>query len=317
VTDGTPQILLVDGAYQDYSLERHVFDAAGARFISDQPRARTEEDVLSARHLANADVLLVELAPITGAVLRAATRCRAVVRYGTGLDNIDIEAAKQLQIAVLNVADYAADSVADHVVALMLVRARQILQAVDVVRSGKWRGDDPLRRPLGLRDRVLGLMGCGAIGGAVAARAQAFGMKVNAYDPFLSAEKAPAGVGLCSWDQLLQESDVISLHVPLTEQTRHVVNADALAQMKPTAILINTARGGLVDEAALLDAVTQGRIDFAALDVCDLEPPLANSELRDHPRILLTPHIGFWSDQSEHELRARVANLAVAALGLP
>lgn len=317
MTDGTPEILLVDGAYQDYSLERRVFDAAGARFISVEPSARTEEDVLRSPDLANADVLLVELAQITEAVLRAATNCRAVVRYGTGVDNIDLEAAKQLQIAVLNVADYAADSVADHVVALMLVRIRQILEAVDVVRNGRWRGDDPLRRPLGLRDRVLGLMGCGAIGAAVASRAQAFGMRVNAYDPFLSAEKAPPGVELCSWDQLLQASDVVSLHVPLTEQTRHVMNADAFARMKPTAILINTARGGLLDEDALLDALTHGRLDFAALDVCDPEPPLANSELRDHPRILLTPHIGFWSDRSEHELRTRVANLAVSTLDSP
>lgn len=312
--DGVPCVLLVDGVYEDYELEAAALHSVGARFVRVPPPVESETAVLAIDELASADVLLVELAPITHTVLSAATSCRAVIRYGTGIDNIDADAAKQLGIDVLNVAGYAADSVADHVLGLMLAIARQLLPSHTVVLEGDWRGDPRIARPLGLRGRTLGLLGYGAIGAAVAHRALAFGMTVLAHDPYITPGRAPTGVEMCDWEKLLMSSDVLSLHLPLTDATSGIIDATALAHMKTSSILINTARGGLVNEPALLAALSNDRLFFAALDVCSSEPPAHDDPVRRHPRILLTPHIGFWSDQSEATLRSSVINLALAAL---
>jgi D-3-phosphoglycerate dehydrogenase len=314
VIDGVPCVLLVDGVYEDYDREEAARHNAAARFVRALPPAESEAAVLALDELPSAHVLLVELAPITRKVLSRATSCRAVIRYGTGIDNIDTAAAKQLGIDVLNVAGYAADSVADHVLGLTLAIARRLLPSREVVLGGKWRGDPRIARPLGLRGRTLGLLGYGAIGAAVAQRALAFGMTVLAHDPYITPEEAPPGVKMCGWEKLLTSSDVLSLHLPLTDATSGIIDATALAQMKASSILINTARGGLVNEAALLAALSNDRLSFAALDVWNFEPPAHDDPVRRHPKILLTPHIGFWSDQSEAALRARVIDLALAAL---
>ena len=316
VSHDAPLVLHLDGGYEDYELERGLLAAGGLRLVVASPAAHTEADVLACPDLGRALVLTVELAPVTAAVLGAASACRAVVRYGTGLDNIDLEAATAVGITVHNVADYAADSVADHVLALLLTVLRNVFPAVETVRAGAWRDDPRIDRPTGLRGQTLGLLGCGAIGAAVARRAQAFGLTVLVHDPYLDLAAAPPGVRLCAWDEVLAASDVLSLHAPLTPATRGILGADALRRLKPTAVVVNTARGGLVDEDALIAALDSGRLRGAALDVTAVEPPPPDSPLRGHPGILLTPHIGFWSDQSERALRTGVARAVLDAVSV-
>ncbi|MER3389767.1 MAG: NAD(P)-dependent oxidoreductase [Microcella sp.] len=306
------QVLLVDGRYHDYVLERSVIESAGGALIESGRHPVSEQEVLDLPGLADASVLLVELAPITAAVLEAAKSCVAVVRYGTGLDNVDLDAARLAGVAVESVPGYAAASVSEHALLLLLATARRLRANTDRVSRGEWRPADLELRPMGLEGRVLGVFGMGAIGRALAQRASAFGMKVLATDPNVAQSAAGGVVEMVSDLQLLSESDYISLHLPLTPETQGMVNADWLSTCKKGMTLINTARGGLIDESALLDAIDSGHIGFAALDVSIEEPLPLDHRFRQHPRVLFTPHIAFWSDQAEHELRNSVAAMAAS-----
>ena len=264
--------------------------------------------------LDDARVLLVELAPVTRPVLEAAKSCVAVVRYGTGFDNIDLEAAAQLGIAATNVPGYAAQSVSEHTMALLLAVARRLVEQVDLVRSGDWRSGDLRFRPLGLSGATLGIVGVGAIGKALSVRARAFGMTVLGYDPYLDDGELSPHAAPTELQVLLARSDYVSLHLPLSPDTRGIIGVAALSGMKTGAVLINTSRGGLVDEQALLDALDTGQLSYAALDVTANEPLAADDPLRSHPRVLVTPHVAFWSDQAELALRTSVAQAAAGFL---
>ena len=302
-------VLLLDSEYEDLSLESDVAAAAGAVLVRASPSAATEEDVISQPALSIASVILVELAPITDRVLEAASSCRAILRYGTGLDNIDQEAARRRGIDVRGVPGYAADSVADHTVALMLSVLRNVPRAAQVVADGGWRSTGSVTQPRSLRGLRLGILGLGAIGRQVAARASGFGMLCVGYDPYVSDEDlVGTGIERTTMDDVLSSSDVVSLHLPLTTDTRHLISADSIHMMRAGSVIINTSRGGLLDEGALLEAIDTGKLLGAGLDVTDPEPPDRYSPLRTHPRIVLTPHVAFWSDQSERELRTRVAS---------
>lgn len=313
---GPITVLLLDTEYRDLSIEREAIEDAGGELIVAAPSARTEESVLSIPQLAEAAVLLVELAPVTRRVLQHASSCRAVVRYGTGMDNIDLAAAAELGIRARGVPGYAADSVADHTIALLMALVRRIPEATDVVGRGSWRGDAGLPRPVGLRGSVLGLVGFGAIAQAVATRAKSFGMTVIASDPYVPLPHAEGlGVELVTFTEIFRRSDVVSLHLPLNDATRRIVNSETLSLMKTGSILLNTSRGELVDTEALLAALDADHVSRAGLDVTTAEPPEADCPLRRHSQVLLTPHIGYWSDQSEQVLRESVARIAVEELG--
>jgi lactate dehydrogenase-like 2-hydroxyacid dehydrogenase len=234
-------------------------------------------------------------------------RGTVLVRNGVGFDNVDVAEATRLGILVCNVPDYGTEEVADHTIALMLALLRGLAGALADVAAGNWnwRVCAANRR---LRELSLGIIGCGRIGTAVALRAKAFGLQIGFYDPYVSAgyEKA-LGVGrLSDLNSLLEQSDVVSVHVPLTAETFHLIAATELARMKPGSFLINTARGPVVDERALAEGLRSGPLAGAALDVIENEPSVGE-ELRLQRKCLITPHCAFYSQQSVTELRRKAA----------
>ena len=255
------------------------------------------------RALAGAHALVVRgETRVTADLLARAPRLRVIARAGTGVDTIDVHAATRRGIAVMNAPGANTVSAAEHAMGLLLALVRRIPWAADAMRRGDW--DRKRFEGTELRGKAMGVVGLGRIGGHVAQLARAFGMSVVAHDPYLPPERAAElQVKLLPLDQLLRTVDVVTLHVALTEQTHHLINAERLALMKPTAVLINTARGDLVDEAALAEAVTAGRIAGAAIDVFAVEPLPAHSPLRALDRVILTPHLG----ASTAEAQERVA----------
>src|SRR5579884_4003634 len=220
-----------------------------------------------------------------------ARRLRVIARAGIGVDNIDVDAATHRGILVLNAPESSTTAAAEHTLAMLLALVRHIPQAHAALAAGTWARE----RFVGteLAGKTLGIVGLGKIGSEVARRASAFGMRVLAYDPYVAEERARRlGVELGPWDAVLRHSDVLTLHVPLGPDTRALIGATELAAMKPGALLVNCARGGLVDEAALLDALDRGHVAGAALDVFAQEPPPADHPLLSHPRIVVTPHLG-------------------------
>jgi D-3-phosphoglycerate dehydrogenase / 2-oxoglutarate reductase len=272
---------------------------------------RTPEEV--AAQAGEADVLINQYVPITAAVLDALPRCRLVVRYGVGVDNVDLQAAAERGVWVANVPDYGRDEVADHTLALALALLRGVVALDRSVRDGTWDLDParPLRR---LATLTWGVVGCGAIGTAVAGRAAGLGMRVLGYD--LPTVRSEAPIERVPLEELLEEADLVSLHAALTPDTRHLVGAAALARMRPTAHLVNTARGGLVEEAALLAALDDGALAGAALDVLEHEPPdELGWRLARHPRVVATPHAAWYSEEAFHTLKSEVAREALRVLG--
>ena len=239
--------------------------------------------------------------------MRPLERCRVISRTGIGVDNVDIEAATEKGIVVTRVPDYCIDEVSDHALGLLFALARKIPLANSRVHAGQWSVDlvIPLHR---LRGQTLGLAGFGQIPRALAPKAQALGLSVIAYDPYVSEEAMAAmGVRQVGFEQLLAESDHISVHAPLTSETHHMFNREAFQGMKPGAVLINTARGPLVDEEALVDALEAGELAGAGLDVLEQEPPASGSRLLGRSDVILTPHTGFYSEESLLDLQVKAA----------
>lgn len=278
---------------------------------------RTERDVIEAG--AGADALMVGFAPITGRVLEALPGCYLVARYGIGVDMIDIDAATEHGVVVTNVPDFCVDEVADHAMALLLAAARKIVYLDRVVREGWAAGDgywrtstiaEPMYR---LSKQTLGILGLGKTGQGVARRAQAFGMRVIAApDPSVSLrETAELGVSVLPIEEVFARADHISLHVPLTDETHHLVNAERLARMKPNATIVNTSRGPVIDEAALIDALREGRVGAAALDVYEQEPLPSDSPLLDLENVILCSHAAWYSVDAFREMKVKTAQAVV------
>ncbi len=261
----------------------------------------------------DADALLVTYAKITAEMIAQMKRCRIIARFGIGVDNVDIAAATKAGIVVTRVPDYCIDEVSDHTLALLLALARKITFANSRAQAGHWEMSAvvPIHR---LRGMVLGLVGFGRIPQLVAPKAKAFGLRVISYDPLVSQEAmARAGVEKTDFPELLAAADYISIHAPLTPETKGLFNADVFRKMKPTAHLINTARGPIVDEQALADALDQGLLAGAALDVLSQEPP-SGSPLFGRDNVILTPHVSFYSAESLVELQCKAAEEVVRVL---
>jgi D-3-phosphoglycerate dehydrogenase len=263
------------------------------------------EDILAVGR--DADAILVTYAKLSGDVLRQLRRCKAIGRFGLGVDNIDIAAAAELGITVTYVPDYCMQEVSDHAMALLLALARKVPQSNALVQAGRW--DMPAVVPIHrLAGRVLGLVGFGNIPRALAPKAKAFGLRVVAHDPNVSQQAlAAVGVESMSFDRLLEISDFVSIHAPLLPVTRGLFNAEVFGKMKQGAYLINTARGPLVDEDALLAALESGRLAGAALDVVAVEPLPKESRLIGRDNVILTPHTGFYSVEALDELQTKCA----------
>ncbi len=301
------RVLLTDRAWPDSSVEQRELAVVGAELIE----APDGSEPTLMKLAADVDAIMTCWAPVTEAVVRSAVKCRHIARMGIGLDNIAVSVATERRIRVTNVPDYCVEEVADHALALMLACARKVAFFHQRTKAGEYRlqAGSPLRR---LRGSVLGIVGMGRIARAVAERARAFGFEVVAWTR--SGNDHGSGVRMVELPELLRLSDVVSLNVPLTSETKHVLNRESLALLKPTAFVINTSRGGLIDHAALWDALQAGRLAGAALDVFDPEPPDLSQPLFRDERVIVTPHTAFMSAESLLELRLRAARQVAATL---
>lgn len=302
--------ILTDQVFPDTTIESEALSRAGITLrilTSSQPETIRAE-------AGGAHAVLTTYAPIDAQTIYALKACRIIARYGAGVDNVDLEAARSRGIVVTNVPDYCVEEVADHTMALLLAAVRKVVAGNHAVRNGAWGIDHiaPVRR---LRGRSLGLVGYGRIGTAVAARAHPFGLSVMAYDPLVDRARfradnvAPAD----SLPQLLSRSDIVSIHVPLTPDTLGLIDAEAIEHARPGSILINTARGPVCSLDAVLRALQSGRLAAACLDVFESEPP-EPSLFSDTENLIMTPHMAFYSKEAIQESQAKAAAEIIAVL---
>ncbi|MER5478179.1 C-terminal binding protein [Streptomyces sp. NPDC002734] len=304
------RIVITDCDHDTIEPEQRAAAAAGVELVLAD--CADEDDVIAAG--AGADGLIVQYAPITARVLESLPRLKVVSRYGVGVDNIDLDAAEAQDVLVCNVPDYGTEDVSDHAVALALALLRGIPQLDRRLRQGDHdvTAVKPLHR---FQGRTFGVIGLGRIGVATAVKARALGFEVVAHDPSVTEPPEPLrGTELLSFEDMLRRSHVLSLNVPLTPATRHLIDADALSLMRPDAIVVNTCRGGVVDTQALADALEGGRILGAALDVVEGEPLTPPHRLFDLLNVVITPHAGWYSEESFTELKHKAAENAVAGV---
>ena len=302
-------VAVADSVFPNLDLARAVVSRAGAELrLASQP---TPEGIVAVAK--EADALLVTYAKINAEMIREMKKCRIISRFGIGVDNVDIEAATRQGIVVTKVPDYCIDEVSDHAMALLLSLVRKIPFSSARAHAGRWEmpAVTPIHR---LRGTVLGLVGFGRIPQLVAPKAKAFGLRVVAYDPYVpQAVMDLAGVGRVEFPELLKISDYVSIHSPLLPETHHLFSTEVFRQMKPGALIVNTSRGPVVDEAALAAALDAKQIAGAALDVLEQEPPVS-SPLFGRDNVILTPHTSFYSVESLEELQTKAAEEVVRVL---
>ena len=303
-------VAVTDHPFRDLDIERSILEPSGYAVAEHQ--CATAEEVAEA--CADAVGVLNTYAPMPAEVIERLGRCRAISRYGVGLDTIDLDAASARDIAVSNVPDYCVEEVALHTIALLLAAHRRVVRGDRLVRDGGWGAlaPGPVRR---LEGQLLGLVGMGRIPRAVVPKARALGLRVAAYDPFVAQEGWPQGVERYDeLERLAGDADFLSLHAPLTEDTHHVVDEGLLARMPGHAVLVNTARGGLVDTDAVTRALAEGRLGGAALDVLESEPPPPDLALLREEGAIVTAHQAFYSEEALRELQRKAAENLLEAL---
>ena len=294
------RVVITDCDHGSIEEEKEEFRQLEAELILAQVQG--EKDLI--RICKDADGLLNQYALLTRKVLESLPKCKVISRYGVGVDSVDLKAATDLGIIVANVPDYCMDEVASQTVAMILTLTRKTAFFDRKVKSDEW--DFHLGIPIyRIKGKTLGLVGCGKIGLEVARRISAFGVKVITFDPYL--EKAPEGIELKDFDTVLKESDFISIHCPLNDSTRHLIGEKEFKKMEKKPLLINTSRGPIVDERALLQALGEGLLSGAGLDVLEKEPPDSQSPLLKMENVVLSPHVGFYSVESISELKRRTA----------
>ncbi len=302
---------VTDWTFPNLEPERHVLEQIGASLAAHQ--CKTEHEVIDA--IRGAKVVLAQFAPITKSALQVLAPNATVIRYGVGVDNIDLVSARELGVQVANVPDYCLEEVADHTVAMMLSLLRKLVPLEKELRAGGWNGIKVSRPILPMNRTTIGFIGLGRIGQAVLERLRPFGCRFVASDPMLTPERAlQLGVEICTLEALLTQADAISLHSPLTPSTHHLMNAERLATMKPNAVIVNSARGGLIDTNALCNALQAGKLGGAALDVFETEPLEFDSPLRHLEQVLLTPHMSWYSEDAMERLQTMAAEEAARAL---
>jgi D-3-phosphoglycerate dehydrogenase len=305
------KVLITDYVWPSVEPEREVLAAAGIDLIV-APDA--SQDTLVSL-VGDVDGILTCFAQVTESVVRAAEKCVVIGRFGVGVDNIAVDAATELGMAVTYVPDYCVDEVSDHVMALLLAWNRRIVPLDRSVRTAGWGSLGLGMRMMRLRGKTLGVVGFGRIGRAVCAKALAFGFEVLTSDPYLSADVAREhGAKMVDMPSLLRASDFVTLHSPLTAETTDLIGRSELEMMKAEAFLINAARGPLIDEAALYDALTSGAIAGAGLDVMVDAAPTQDHPLLKLDNVLVTPHTAFFSQEAVLELEQRAAGEVVSVL---
>lgn len=301
------RVLVTDRAWPDTSIEQQVLSQVDGIVI--EPANSCEASLIAAAE--SVDAIATNWAKVSDAVIRSGTRCRVIARFGIGIDNISVATATELRIPVTNCPDYCVHEVSDHALGLLLACGRRI--GLYHQRSKKGEYNPTVAKPIQrIAGQCLGLVGLGAIARALIPKARALGLKVIAHT--LRGDDYGTGVPMVSFNELLAASDFISIHAPLTPKTLRMFDAAAFARMRPSAYLINTARGGLVDESALYAALQKNQLAGAALDVFDPEPPDLNQPLFQDERVIVTPHAAFISEQAVRQMRTEAMSNVVAAL---
>lgn len=309
------KVVVIEHGYKTIRYEREIINAAGGEFTDASDRPLSDAICFAE----DCEGIMLRRIDVTADMIARFRKCRILARYGVGTDNVDTDAATRSNIIVGHAPLYATDEVSTHAAALLTSCIRDIPATHIRMGTGAWDVERPVpvHRVAG---RTLGIIGFGNIGQAVARKMSGWNLKIVATDPFVESEKADAlNVRLVSLDELLTAADYISLHCPLITETRHLVNRSTIAKMKPSVIIVNTARGGVINTDALLEGLDSGRILSAGLDVFEGEPLPVNSPLRRHPRIVITDHTAWYSEESQVELQTILAHevVRVCTGGLP
>ncbi len=307
-----PRVVITDWTFTDLDIEKQLLQSKDIELIGQQCKLEAELIAL----VSDADAVITQFAKINANVIGAMKKARAIVRYGIGVDNVDLEAARSRNIPVCNVPDYCMDEVADHTLAFILATTRQVVPNTLHLRGGKWGLPVPLTAMQTLKTLTVGVIGFGRIGREVVRRLLAFKCRVLLFDPVVpAAEIAKAGAeAAASLDALLAQSDIVTPHCPSTPQTRRMFNTETFAQMKPGAIFINVGRGDLVDSTALVAALQSGKLGAAALDVFDPEPIPADHPILKLPNVILAAHIASASPAAVKRLRETATSIAALAV---
>jgi len=296
-------VVAIDGGYESYDVERRILEGINAELTVDPCEGDAARIKLATK---DADAVLVRESPINAETIALMRRCRIIARYGIGVDNVDLMAARERRIYVANVPDYGTEEVSDHALALLLSVARRTVTRDHAVRQGAWNLS-PGEKMYRIAGKALGLVGYGRIARALERKLRGLGVaRVLVYDPLIEAS-ALAGVEHVDLDTLCAQSDFISLHAPLTQSTSHLIDSVHFALMKPTTILVNTARGGLIDETALIEALRTNSIFGAGIDVFEREPPNADHPLFKLTNVVLSDHTAWYSQESVADLQAKAA----------
>lgn len=308
----TNKVAVTDYSFDTLDTERAILEPNGCTVVAEKTG---KDPVALAKLVSDADAVIAQFAPVNAAIIGAMEKCRVIVRYGIGVDNVDLRAAAAKGIPVCNVPDYCTDEVADHTLAMILELARRIASNALKVRSGTWGMGVPLVAMHSLKDMTIGVVAFGRIAREVVNRLKPFKCQILVFDPVVDAANVrAAGCVPVSLDELLTRSDLVTLHCPSTEKTKYMINAASIATMKDGAMLVNASRGTLVNTDDLVAALRSGKISAAAMDVTDPEPLPAGHPLVAMDNVLINSHIAAVSPQSIHKLRTDVANLALTAI---
>jgi len=304
------KVVIGDYNYESLENEREVLSKINCRIFDYQ--CKTEDELISVAN--DCDALIVQFAPVTRKVIENLKNCKVIVRYAIGMDIIDIPAATEHGIYVANVPDYGIDEVSNHAICLLLALIRKLPQSIETIKEHKWDVSliKPLHRPVGKR---LGLIGLGRIPSAVAKKLSGFDFEIVSFDPYVDKKHADElGVKLVSFDELVETSDFISVHCPLTNETRGLFNKDVFKKMKNTVMIINTARGPIINESDLIEALKNKEIGAVALDVTEKEPIDFSSPLVSMENVILTPHIAWYTEESNTALQTKAAEEVLRVL---
>jgi D-3-phosphoglycerate dehydrogenase len=305
-----PTVAITDYTFANLDIEKSILDPF-AQVTSGQ--CKSPETLIEL--VQNADAVITQFAPVNAAVIDAMQRAKVIVRYGIGVDNVDLEAAKRKGIPVCNVPDYCIDEVADHTLAFILGSTRQVVPNTIAIRDGKWGLATDLSQMRTLKDQTVGVVGFGRIGREVVARLRPFKPQVLVYDPVVDPGQIESyGARSASLDELLGSSDIVTLHCPSTAQTKKLLNRETIQHMKRGSLVINLARGDLIDTAAMIEALQSGLWSGVAIDVCDPEPIPIDSPLRSMSNVIAASHIASASPKAVRKLRESAAQHVANAL---
>ena len=297
------KVVITDYQYKDIDTERRIIEDAG--FELEDYQIKNDEQLISICQ--DADAIVTQYSDISKKLIEHLEHCEMIIKYGIGVNNIDVEAADKKGIYVCNVPDYGVEEVSDHAVTMILSLGKKLPILTKALKNGEWGYDSivPLKR---ISESTVGLVGFGRIPQLVAKKMKGFGCRILAYDPYTEPQAMEeAGVIRADLETILKESDYLSVHVPLTKDTKGMINQKSFQMMKPTAVIVNTARGGVVDESALISALKSGRIAGAGVDVYETEPVDSNNPLLYMDNVIATPHCAWYPETAIHTLQQKVA----------